>query len=97
MNSQKKKQMTESSVLLGGLQTLENKENLNGDEIKEMIELLKAYETLCIQREDFNGAESVKNKISQLKDQELLHRKQTIAIREKEQVKNDKNLDRGHL
>ena len=63
MSTFKKKPMTESSVLLGGLKSLENKENLNGEEIKEMIELLRAYESLCIQREDFNGAESVKNKI----------------------------------
>lgn len=63
MSSVKKKILSESSVLLGGLNSLENKENLNGDEIREMVELLKAYETLCIQREDFNGAESVKNKI----------------------------------
>jgi len=54
---------------------------MNGDEIKEMIDLLKAYETLCIQREDFNGAESVKNKIEQLKGQEIIHRRETIAIR----------------
>lgn len=50
MSSVKKKYMSESSVLLGGLSSLENKENLNGDEIKEMIELLRAYETLCIQK-----------------------------------------------
>ena len=34
-----------------------------------MIELLKAYEILCIQREDFSGAESVKTKIEQLRGQ----------------------------
>ena len=39
-----------------------------------MIDLLKAYETLCIQREDFNGAESVKNKIEHLKEQEVVYR-----------------------
>jgi hypothetical protein len=43
MSNVKRKPMTESYVLLGGLSSLENKENLNGDEIKEMIELLKAY------------------------------------------------------
>lgn len=86
MSSVKKKFMSESSVLLGGLSSLENKENLNGDEIKEMIELLRAYETLCIQKQDFNGADSVKNKIEQLKGEELVHRKETIAMREKEQV-----------
>ena len=51
-----------------------------------MIELLRAYESLCIQREDFNGAESVKNKIEHLKGQELICRKETIAVREKQQV-----------
>lgn len=51
-----------------------------------MIELLKAYETLCIQREDFNGAESVKNKIEQLMGQELLFKREKIACKEKEQV-----------
>lgn len=51
-----------------------------------MIELLRAYETLCIQKEDFAGAESVKNKIEQLKGQEVLQRRETIAVREKEQV-----------
>ena len=49
-SSVKRNQLSESSVLIGGLSSLENKENLNGDEIKEMIDLLKAYETLCIQR-----------------------------------------------
>lgn len=46
-----------------------------------MIELLKAYETLCIQREDFSGADSVKNKIEHLKGQQILQRKETIAFR----------------
>ena len=50
MSGVKKKFLSESSVLLGGLNSLENKENLNGEEVKEMVELLKAYETLCIQR-----------------------------------------------
>lgn len=34
-----------------------------------MIELLKAYESLCIKREDFSIADSVKNKIEQLRAQ----------------------------
>lgn len=46
-----------------------------------MIDLLKAYETLCIKREDFNGAEGVKNKIEQLKEQELSFRKEVIAVK----------------
>lgn len=51
-----------------------------------MIQLLKAYETLCIQREDFSGAESVKNKIEQLMSEQLQYKRKTIAVREKEQV-----------
>ena len=73
--SRRRSRLNESVVMAGGLSKLENKENMEGEEIKEMIELLKAYETLCIQREDFGGAESVKTKIEHLKGQELLHRK----------------------
>ncbi len=50
MSSVKHKPMGESTVIVGGLKRLENKENLNGDEIREMIDLLKAYEALCIER-----------------------------------------------
>ena len=48
MSSVKKKSITESSVLLRNLNGLESKENLNGEYIKEMIELLKSYESFCI-------------------------------------------------
>jgi hypothetical protein len=51
-----------------------------------MIEVLRAYEELCIQREDFNGAESVKNKIEHLEGQELVFKREKIAVKEKEQV-----------
>ena len=81
--------MSESGALGAGLSKFENKENMQEEEIREMIELLRAYETLCIQREDFSGAESVKTKIEQLRGQELLHRKETIAVREKANVTTD--------
>jgi hypothetical protein len=52
-----------------------------------MVDLLRAYETLCIQREDFSGAESVKNKIEQLQGQERVHKREKLAVLEKEQVR----------
>jgi hypothetical protein len=51
-----------------------------------MVDLLRAYESLCIQREDFAGAESVKNKIEQLMGQELVNKREKIAVKEKEQI-----------
>ena len=51
-----------------------------------MVGLLRAYEALCIQREDFAGAESVKNKIEHLLGQELVNKREKIAVKEKEQI-----------
>jgi hypothetical protein len=86
MSVYKKRQLSQSSMLGTSFSKLENKENLNSSEVREMLDLLQAYETLCIQRQDFNGAESVKNKIEQLKAQELNSRKEDIAVKEKLQV-----------
>lgn len=49
--------------------------------------MLRAYETICIQREDFTGAEGIKNKIEQLEGQELVFKREKIAVKEKEQVR----------
>jgi hypothetical protein len=86
MSVLKKRQLSQSSVLGTSFCKLENKENLNHSEVREMLQVLQAYETLCIQREDFSGADSVKNKIEQLKAQEVISRKEDIAVKEKQQV-----------
>jgi protein tyrosine/serine phosphatase len=81
--SMRKSKVIISSSVMKGLSKLDNKENLNKEEITKIINMLKAYENLCIQSEDFNGADSVKIKIQQLKSQELLFQKWSIAVKEK--------------
>ena len=51
-----------------------------------MIQLLKAYEGICIEKEDFVGADSVKQKIEQLKTQQIIQNKEDKAVREKAKV-----------
>lgn len=51
-----------------------------------MISLLREYETICIQKEDYSLAEEAKMKIEQLKGQQVVARMENIAVKEKEQV-----------
>jgi len=54
---------------------------MNAHQIKEMIDLLKAYESVCIKRQDFGGAENIKNKIQNLQGQSVVVRRSSIAAK----------------
>ena len=54
--------------------------------IQDMISLLKEYENMCLNKNDFSSAEEAKNKIDFLKTQELLFKKEKMDYEDKENV-----------
>ena len=84
--AQRAKNTSESSVIIGNLSRISNKENCS-EEINEMISRLREYEGLCIQKEDYGLAEEAKKKIEVLRDQQVYVRQETIAVMEKEHVR----------
>ena len=57
---------------------INDKENIDNASIQDMISLLKEYEKMCLDRQDFSSADEAKNKIDFLKTQELILRKEKI-------------------
>lgn len=49
--------------------------NLDNASLQDMIELLKEYEKVCLEKQDFSSADEAKNKIDFLKSQQLIIRK----------------------
>lgn len=68
------------------MQHQSNKENIDQAGIHDMIALLREYEKLCLDKNDFGSADEAKNKIEFLKSQELLLRREKMDIQDKENV-----------
>ena len=64
-----------------------DKENIGNAEIQDMISLLREYERMCLDKQDFSSADEAKNKIDFLKTQELLFRREKFDNEEKENVR----------
>lgn len=56
----------------------ETDNNLDNASLQDMIELLKEYEKVCLEKQDFSSAEEAKNKIDFLKTQQLIIRKEEL-------------------
>ena len=63
-----------------------SKDTIDTASIQDMIDLLREYEKMCLDKNDFSSADEAKNKIDFLKTQEFLLRKEKIENQEKENV-----------
>ena len=60
--------------------------NLDNASLQDMIQLLKEYEKVCLEKQDFSSADEAKNKIDFLKSQQLIIRKQELENQDRENV-----------
>jgi hypothetical protein len=63
------------------------KEQIDNGSIEDMITLLKEYEKVCLDKQDFSSADEAKNKIDFLKTQKLVLRKEELENTDKENVR----------
>ena len=63
------------------------REQIDNGSIEDMITLLKEYEKVCLDKQDFSSADEAKNKIDFLKTQKLVLRKEELENTDKENVR----------